>query len=727
LSLSTVRLLARGGYDAIVVTPDPRSLAAVSRWCSGVVRLPDPAPESVADVAEALLGDSGYLTALPASDGIAIALDPTKATWLDKRHLERRVTEAGLSVPPTQVFDGGHPLVHAAGSLTLPIFVKPAMGTVGTVCWNISDLQKVGRSRTGPLLVQPYLREVLRSVGGVMWDGHLVAAVHQRTRRTYPPAGGVATSSITTEPDLALEERIQSLVGEASGIFQVQLLGRYVIDVNLRPFGSMELAARAGVNLPAWQCALVDGRRPPDKTRRARPNVRYRWFEGELRHLAALQREGNLPLSVAIDVVRPRLGVAAGGVGRLNDPAPAVLRARRAATRLEPSGRTSDPKIIDGLVPVEPRSNRTSHTANIGDAPVADARRTTRTGDRVIVVGAIGARLSVAMLRALDHGGYETTFVTAAPRSVATASRSCHHVVRASDPAPASVAAKAKELLNTGAFIAALAGNDRVAIELDPWKRPWTDKTTLRQLAVEAGINMPEEAVYPSLEELIDAALEYPCFVKPAFGRAGIRCIAPRDLIRLEGRSGPFVVQPVLLPPLEAFSGVLWKGDLLAAVHHRTIRTLPPEGGVATAARTVHANEDREQSVHRLLQGVDGIFQVQYLGGKLIDVNLRCYGSLSLSVRAGANLPAIYCDAAQGRLPREIVRARPGVRYRWGEGEIRHLRRRISEGTVDLAAFDALVPRPVGASGGVASLDDLGPAAFRLSAAVRKLGRRLEA
>jgi predicted ATP-grasp superfamily ATP-dependent carboligase len=82
--------------------------------------------------------------------------------------------------------------------------------------------------------------------------------------------------------------------------------------------------------------------------------------------------------------------------------------------------------------------------------------------------------------------------------------------------------------------------------------------------------------------------------------------------------------------------------------------------------------------VRALLEALEwqGIFQLQMLelDGRLsvIDLNPRVFASVTLDARAGADLPSVWCDWLLGRKPYP-VRARPGVRYRWEEGELCHL------------------------------------------------------
>ena len=83
--------------------------------------------------------------------------------------------------------------------------------------------------------------------------------------------------------------------------------------------------------------------------------------------------------------------------------------------------------------------------------------------------------------------------------------------------------------------------------------------------------------------------------------------------------------------------------------------------------------------VQRLLTAIgwEGIFELELVqvGPEQfvpIDLNPRTYGSMALASAAGAPLATIWCDWLLGRST-SPARARPGGRYRWEDGDLRHL------------------------------------------------------
>jgi predicted ATP-grasp superfamily ATP-dependent carboligase len=305
------------------------------------------------------------------------------------------------------------------------------------------------------------------------------------------------------------------------------------------------------------------------------------------------------------------------------------------------------------------------------------------------------ARAALAAVRALAAAGYRPAVTTSSPFSLAAASRHCARAI----PVPASVvgtsafrAALAPEL-EAMPYIAVLATGDAALLALGAPVEHLIDKTSLAELARAVGLQPPPHEHFPSLEELRSASsrLDYPVVIKPVVTRSLARrtvsvtkANSEEEVEAIEDDSGAFIVQPYLSEPLSSISGVIWKGRLKAAVHQRYLRTWPRQCGGACAAMSVAPDLDVEERVVELLQGFDGVFQAQFVGPYLLDVNPRVYGSLSLAVAAGANLVEVYCDLLRGIERRAIIRGRSGISYRWLEGDLRWMLAARRDGDLSL-------------------------------------------
>lgn len=332
-ALAAVRALAREGYQVAVTTSSPSSLAAASRDCDRRIPVPRAGSPTYAAAVHRAAQELGGAVLLPSSDVALVALQPASGPLTDKQLLAGLVARSGLLVVPGRRFADGRSLLQAAGGLDYPVIVKPAVkvvtGSSAVRAETAADLERLARERS-PLLAQPFLSGPLRAVSGVLWKGELRAVVHQAYRRIWPTDAGVASSAVTVGPDLETERRITQLLAGHDGVFQVQLIGDHVLDVNPRIYGSLPLAVAAGANLPALACRAAAGQ--DGDLVRARAGVRYRWAEGDLRSLVDLVRRRRMTVPGALMELLPRRGTA-HSVESWRDPAPAVVRVRQALGR----------------------------------------------------------------------------------------------------------------------------------------------------------------------------------------------------------------------------------------------------------------------------------------------------------------------------------------------------------------------------------------------------------
>lgn len=334
-AVAAVRALAAGGYRPFVVISRRRSAAALSRACAGVVPLPSPESSAFLDALRAEVSGGRYLTALATSDAALLALGDPGLALVDKSALPALAAAAGLSVPTTTLYPSPRAFLDAAQLQDYPCVVKARVkaSPVSAVAQRIDSpagAEAGLRDMTGPIVVQPFLSGTMRAVAGVMVDGEMRAVVHQEYRRTWPAVCGVASAAVSTAPDVALERRVLQLLRGHAGIFQVQLIGDHLIDVNPRAYGSLPLAVAAGANLPAIACAALEG--AGHELVRGRAGVRYRWLEGDLRSVVQEVRAGRVGLAGAARALMPRRHTA-HSIESLRDPGPGLSRLRDLARR----------------------------------------------------------------------------------------------------------------------------------------------------------------------------------------------------------------------------------------------------------------------------------------------------------------------------------------------------------------------------------------------------------
>lgn len=338
-ALAAVRALAQAGIASAVTVCGPGSITAASRFCRRTIQVPPAGQPGYAEALRRTVEAGDFLTVLPASDVAMLALRDPSADLVNKAILSVRAREAGLPVLPDRVFASAADLREAADSLDYPLVVKSVtksgLGNLQALRADapadLMDLDDV----PGHLIVQPYEAAPMRAVSGVVWDGQLLAICHQRYLRIWPPRAGVASAAETVAGDEELEAGLVRLLGGHRGVFQAQLLGPYLLDVNPRVYGSLPLAVAAGANLPVIVCDAVRGRRGP--LVRARAGVRFRWWEGDVRHLSHAVRRREISPFGAVRALLPHPGTA-HSVESLRDPAPMLARMRLGLRGRRPGG-----------------------------------------------------------------------------------------------------------------------------------------------------------------------------------------------------------------------------------------------------------------------------------------------------------------------------------------------------------------------------------------------------
>jgi predicted ATP-grasp superfamily ATP-dependent carboligase len=174
----------------------------------------------------------------------------------------------------------------------------------------------------------------------LIWGGELVAAFAHRRLREKPPAGGVSvySESIPVDPQL-LERGVRLLHDFAwQGVAMLEFkidrrTGRpYLMEINGRLWGSLQLAIDAGVDFPALLVACALGQRPARPAYQA--GGRNRWWWGDVDHLLARFRSSESELGLppgapsrwqaARDFLRLWRAGDRNEVLRLSDPWPFV-------------------------------------------------------------------------------------------------------------------------------------------------------------------------------------------------------------------------------------------------------------------------------------------------------------------------------------------------------------------------------------------------------------------
>lgn len=333
-SLAAVRSLGAAGHRAFVCGARGSTLAGGSRFAAGEAVVADPldSPERFVESVEELVARWGVDTLLPMSEGALRAILPERERFRgvripfasydrflrisDKAAVMEAAREVGIRVPAQRTLASREQAAALPADLRFPLVVKPARSVVDT---------GTGRAKTGVAHAQDSaeLRVVLDSIPGEAYplllqerivgpgigifllisSGAPAAAFAHRRLREKPVSGGVSVyrESVPLDPDLL--ERSVALLAAFSweGVAMVEYKRDaatgtpYIMEINGRFWGSLQLAIDAGVDFPRL---LVEDAGAGEAIRDYRIGVRSRWEWGDVDHLVARLRHSSRALAL---------------------------------------------------------------------------------------------------------------------------------------------------------------------------------------------------------------------------------------------------------------------------------------------------------------------------------------------------------------------------------------------------------------------------------------------
>ncbi|HJQ10597.1 MAG TPA: ATP-grasp domain-containing protein [Gemmatimonadaceae bacterium] len=312
-------------YRCVVTVSSRRSLAGSSRFCAKTVVVPDPLRRSrefgraVCDLA----ASEGAALVLPVTEAALAAILPLKlqlapaivpfpdidhfAALTDKKKLLDEAVRVGIAVPRQQIL----PNRAAVDTLNFeeiqfPVVLKPSrsLGDTGDGRTKLSvsyassrdELRrKVGTlpSEAFPILVQQRVIGIGTGVFLLTWAGEVRAVFAHRRLSEKPASGGVSVYCESIRADEDLLRCSRALLDRFSweGVAMVEYKRDastgtpYLMEVNGRFWGSLQLAIDAGVDFPRLLAACALGDEAPIQTGGYSVGLRSRWWWGQVDHL----------------------------------------------------------------------------------------------------------------------------------------------------------------------------------------------------------------------------------------------------------------------------------------------------------------------------------------------------------------------------------------------------------------------------------------------------------
>lgn len=369
-ALAVVRSLGRAGYSVHVGARSRRCLAGGSRFTLSETALPDPllARGDFVEATAALLARTRASVLLPVAEPSALAVLEQRARFgttviplpefstfrriCDKVEVLRAAEAIGIATPARRTVSDREALMRALDHIRFPVVLKPARSVSDaggtrkqlrvTYALTRSDLETAADhlgDESYPLMLQERIEGPGIGIFLLRWAGRTRAAFAHRRLREKPPSGGVSVyrESIPLPEDLATrtEELLARFDWEGVAMVEYKLDQRsgkpYLMEINGRFWGSLQLAIDAGVDFPRLLLACALGQCEPE-VRDYRSHVRSRWWWGDVDQLLTRLRHPARRLSLPASAPS-RLGALAeflvlwrpgdrSEILRLNDPGP---------------------------------------------------------------------------------------------------------------------------------------------------------------------------------------------------------------------------------------------------------------------------------------------------------------------------------------------------------------------------------------------------------------------
>lgn len=336
-ALSVTRSLGRRGVKVVCADIITDTLAGASKFCAHRDSYPDPsnAHDFVERINELIeryniqvlypVAEITVYTLLEHVEKLKPVTLPfpnldTVKSLSDKGALVKLCQELGLSVPASDYFSGVADFEQSLSDYSFPVVLKPTLSRIKPDCIGSNssgDFNGSGSDgwintsvtyahskeelaslvsakvyfRDYPFMIQEYIEGYGSGVFLLYNKGKYVAHFAHKRLREKPPSGGVSVLSESIEADpeqLSIAKELLEAVGwhgVAMIEFKVDASGvAYVIEVNPRFWGSLQLAVDSGVDFPKMLHQISMGQ-PVEASGEYTKGKKLRWLLGDLDRL----------------------------------------------------------------------------------------------------------------------------------------------------------------------------------------------------------------------------------------------------------------------------------------------------------------------------------------------------------------------------------------------------------------------------------------------------------
>ena len=322
-ALAATRSLGSKGVQVVVADETGETLAGSSRYCSESFKYSSPYEEPedfiatlkkesirrsinvifpMTEISTYLLLKYRYHFA-----GLSIPFAPFEAFDLltNKWKLNELASQLDITIPMTYYIKDTKDISNIFSKLEFPVVIKPyrsriflhrkwistSVKYVNSVIELENTIARTEWLSRCPFMIQEYIQGEGRVIFTLYNQGDPIVFFAHKRLREKPPSGGVSVLSESIEVDPRMREITEKILdyvkwhGVAMVEFKVSSEGiPYLMEVNARFWGSLQLAIDTGVDFPylLYKLAVDEGH---EKVEGYKIGIKSRWLLGDLDHL----------------------------------------------------------------------------------------------------------------------------------------------------------------------------------------------------------------------------------------------------------------------------------------------------------------------------------------------------------------------------------------------------------------------------------------------------------
>lgn len=270
----------------------------------------------------------------------------------DKGHLVKLAQSIDVAVPQSRLYENAAQL-DLESVKKFPVVIKPClskiyngnawMDTVVQIAKDKSQLKEYLNSSEWlakyPFMLQEFIAGYGAGAFAIYNHGNLIAFFGHQRLREKPPQGGVSvlSKSVTLDPQLLGSAKKLLDATQWHGVAMVEFRvaedgTAYLMEVNTRFWGSLQLAIDAGVDFPKllYQITIGDS---VTEIKNYKKGVKLRWFLGDIDSLYLVLKSNHYSnkekLKRILNFLTPDFFSTHHQVGRLSDLKPGITELKQ--------------------------------------------------------------------------------------------------------------------------------------------------------------------------------------------------------------------------------------------------------------------------------------------------------------------------------------------------------------------------------------------------------------